>query len=460
MQQDDQTSPESLRKGPGRKITIQSGFGNARQWRSRKSRPCDTCRRRKTTYVTPERPPYKIFTNTLYDPKVSTDAPEGGFCKSRGLICRSSSVTGSSGPLEVEGPSDVDGTLRLPAAATPLPESPSPFARRAVSAHGAGSRSATSAHESEVQQLRGQFIANADDDLVPSPSPEAGSLYRDPGRDLSVPPVHRTSNSQQLYTLGDNHNRTAHSMGLAAEQDTYLLDVCRSAIINEQDEVDANIIQVYSGDLPLSQPPVHFLLVENEFPPQTNRAMREASDAIENVVHPFGKDLIRLSKEGMPVSLRGAIYALASAFWAHDPSLPSPCPFAQHDIVQQAHISLRHELEAPNLFKLQACLLLLHIQPPDVDSIEMPSTWILTAQATACAQMIGLHRNPEPWNIPAWEKTLPPLNMADLRSDEIVPRHLQHLLEPEDNSFRVALAARFLEMVRVAQLLHEILNCS
>lgn len=42
-----------------RKFTIQSQFGRARQPRSRKNRPCDACRRRKTACVIPSEPPCK-----------------------------------------------------------------------------------------------------------------------------------------------------------------------------------------------------------------------------------------------------------------------------------------------------------------------------------------------------------------------------------------------------------------
>lgn len=42
-----------------RKFTIQSSFGQARERRSRKSRPCDTCRKRKTACVITDKPPCK-----------------------------------------------------------------------------------------------------------------------------------------------------------------------------------------------------------------------------------------------------------------------------------------------------------------------------------------------------------------------------------------------------------------
>lgn len=106
--------------------------------------------------------------------------------------------------------------------------------------------------------------------------------------------------------------------------------------------------------------------------------------------------------------------------------------------------------------------------------------------------MIGLHRNPENWNIEPWEKALRrklwwavfandafssichgnPLHIHatsfdttslvidDLRFDEDVPVGLQHLIDADDAHFQLTIAARYLEMVRISRLLHELLTCS
>ncbi|GKT44730.1 uncharacterized protein ColSpa_04911 [Colletotrichum spaethianum] len=41
-----------------RRFKVQSEFGNARGWRSRKNRPCDVCRKRKTVCVITTAPPF------------------------------------------------------------------------------------------------------------------------------------------------------------------------------------------------------------------------------------------------------------------------------------------------------------------------------------------------------------------------------------------------------------------
>lgn len=441
----------------------------------------------------------------------------GAFCRSRGLICRSTpgpELTGRQPALATPGSRLVgpavsatpDPVLQPPARDIPAfqanasPDSlalPPPTGNYATTRQIAGS--AAVVHQGLVHTPTG----NPTDEV---PLEAAAALGVSP--QSSVPSATTTR-----YTLEDARNHTAHFMGWAAEQDTYLMDSFRSVILSEYG-FDANIIQVDGGNPKTEDPPVHFLLLENDFPEHTNRMTQAASDAIEALAWPHGPLLVRLyfkhvhpvypivskvrflrqysaGKERIPASLRGAVYALACAFW-HKHPVSGPCPFKQHELAAQAHTALRGELEAPNLWKLQSCLLLLHCMPPDIDSVETPYTWILACQATAAAQMIGLHQDPERWNIASWEKKLrrklwwatyaadcwsavchgnPPhivMNsfstpapiMDDLRSDEDVPPELGHLVDPDDTHFRVPDGARFLEMVRIAQDLRIIIHCS
>ncbi|KAJ0360391.1 hypothetical protein COL26b_014091 [Colletotrichum chrysophilum] len=218
-------------------------------------------------------------------------------------------------------------------------------------------------------------------------------------------------------------------MGPAAEQDTYVLDSIPSGVMSSPDDVDADMIQVYAGTKYPWDPPVHFCLLQDEFAPHDNAAKQTASNAIEGLVGPYGPILVRLyfkhvhpvlpilskgrflrqyasDKTKLPASLRGAVYALASVFEKKDPSLKGPFPFQQHQLADYATDSLQRELDSPNLAKLQASLLLLHVKPNHVDSIEHPRTWTSTAEAVAIAQMIGLHQDPERWSLAPWEKRL------------------------------------------------------
>ncbi|KAJ0271674.1 hypothetical protein COL940_010906 [Colletotrichum noveboracense] len=255
--------------------------------------------------------------------------------------------------------------------------------------------------------------------------------------------------------------------------------------MSSPDDIDADMIQVYAGTKYPWDPPVHFCLLQDEFAPQDNAAKKAASNAIEGLVGPYGPILVRLyfkhvhpvlpmlskgrflrqyasDKTKLPASLRGAVYALASVFEKKDPSLKGPFPFQQHQLADYATDSLQRELDSPNLAKLQASLLLLHVKPNHVDSIEHPRTWTSTAEAVAIAQMIGLHQDPERWSLAPWEKRLrrklwwvtyvtdvwsavchgnPPhiypasfntsaMAMEDLRSDEDLSEDLQIMVDP------------------------------
>ncbi|KAI8192525.1 ncs1 nucleoside transporter family protein [Colletotrichum sp. SAR 10_75] len=318
-----------------------------------------------------------------------------------------------------------------------------------------------------------------------------------------------------LWTLEDNENRTAHSMGPAAEQDTYVLDSIPSGVMSSPDDVDADMIQVYAGTKYPWDPPVHFCLLQDEFAPHDDAAKQTASNDIEGLVGPYGPILVRLyfkhvhpvlpilskgrflrqyasNKTKLPASLRGAVYALASVFERKDPSLKGPFPFQQHQLADYATDSLQRELDSPNLAKLQASLLLLHVKPNHVDSIEHPRTWTSTAEAVAIAQMIGLHQDPERWSLAPWEKRLrrklwwatyitdvwsavchgnPPhiypasfntsvIGMEDLRSDEDLSEDLKVMVDPISARFHVSTGARFLELVKISKTVRDLIDYS
>jgi len=320
----------------------------------------------------------------------------------------------------------------------------------------------------------------------------------------------------KVHTLEDGQGLTAHSLGLSAEQDTNLLASFRSVIINETNRVAGDMIQVYSGNAAAGTPPLHFSILRDYFMPYDNRIKDESSQTIESKVGAHGPHLVRLyfkyvhpvycaiskvrflrayreDKLSIPASLRGVIYGLGAVYWHQDPGLRTiPRPFEQYELFQSAQASLERELEGPNLWKMQACLLMLHEKAAVNSTFETPRTWTLSAQAVACAQMIGLHRDPSDWNIGPWEKSLrkklwwatyvtdmwssvshgnPPhiyrasyttsnLDMDDLRFDEDVPTDLRDMVDVTSASFDVATGARFLELVRLTQILHHLLDAA
>nr|XP_036579908.1 fungal specific transcription factor domain-containing protein [Colletotrichum truncatum]KAF6787664.1 fungal specific transcription factor domain-containing protein [Colletotrichum truncatum] len=427
----------------------------------------------------------------------------GLFCKGRGLECKSSapgaapSSSASSGPERTSQPenevareSSVPGSRQLESPSTPA---------LVISYDGNASE-------------EGNSSFTPHDPPSHHPNQNAGAHHL-PVSSPSVSTPRPGPNG--LWTLDDNVNRTAHSMGPAAEQDTHLLDSIRSGILSSPDDVDADMIQVYAGSKYPWDPPVHFCLLQDEFAKHDDAAKKAASRAVEDLVGPYGPILVRLyfkhvhpvlpilskvrflrqyaaDKTKLPASLRGAVYALASVSGKREPSLKGPFPFQQHQLADYATDSLQRELDAPNLAKLQAGLLLLHVKPNDVDSIEHPRTWTSTAQAVATAQMIGLHQDAERWRIAPWEKRLrrklwwatyvadvwsavchgnPPhiyaasfntsdITMDDLRSDEDVPEELQMMVDPASASFQHVTGARFLKLVEVSRTLRDLIDCS
>ncbi|KAH6668152.1 putative Zn(II)2Cys6 transcription factor [Plectosphaerella plurivora] len=510
-----------------RKFTIQSDFGQARGFRSRKSRPCDTCRKRKTAC------------------KIDT-APPCDFCKLRGLQCKSSGTVGSyvDGPASssistptsaikdeaspgtaVSTPAFKEETASITTASTPA-ASPASIARlpgiESVSSRYLSSRPPSAHHGSPdtemthgmspVYHLLNHPHPHQPYHQAPTPSAAAASSpapsSSGPSSSMGAPPP--------IRTLEDAPGRTSHSMGPAAEQDALLLDSFRSVIMNGH-EIDAEFVQVFPGTSPSShhgpaRPPVHFCFIVDEFFPHDDRVKNECSDAIEALAAPHADALVRAyfrhvhpvlpvvskgrflrryvdDRRQMPASLRGAVYALACLFWDREPSLPgSRAPYNQHELADLALTSLQRELDSPNLDKMQASILLLHLKPNDVDSVEHPRTWTQTAQAVACAQMIGLHQDPDQWSIPSWEKKLrkklwwatfaadvwsslchgnpphvypssfstSPLTTDDMWFDEEVASDLQRFVD-QDASAHLFIGARFVEHVKMAVLARDVL---
>ncbi|KAK1463052.1 hypothetical protein CCUS01_08457 [Colletotrichum cuscutae] len=436
-----------------RRLKVPSEFGQARQSRSRKNRPCDACRKRKTACVITSTPPCL-------------------FCKGRGIECKSSASD------SVASRSALSASLF---ASAPAPQN----------------AAQDGAQDGPFSNSESPRIAS--NNVCPSARSDSFEVIPAP----------------YLQTLEDNENRTAHSMGPAAEQDTHFLASFRSDVLSGPNQIDAEFVQVYKGSGYPWDPPVHFCLLQDEFTAHDNIARKEASRAIEELVEPHGPALVRLyfrhihpvlpvlskvrflrqytdDKTKLPASLRGAVYALASVFWKSELSLLDSLRSQQHELADLATGSLQRELDSPNLAKLQASLLLLHMTPNRTDSIAHPKTWTSTAQAVAAAQMIGLHQDAEKWNLPSWEKRLrrklwwatyitdvwsavchgnpphiyaasfntSPVTMDDLRSDESVPEDLRSLVYSCNVGFDIASGARFLELVKISQTLREPVDCS
>ncbi|ORY15030.1 fungal-specific transcription factor domain-domain-containing protein [Clohesyomyces aquaticus] len=97
-------------------------------------------------------------------------------------------------------------------------------------------------------------------------------------------------------------------------------------------------------------------------------------------------------------SLMAGMYVLALNWWSFDPNLANyPKPDAAR-LESIAMKSLSLAMERPKLSTVQAGLLLL--QRPEADS------WSLTTQLVAIGQELGLHLDCSSWSIPLWERGL------------------------------------------------------
>ncbi|KAL2866142.1 Zn(II)2Cys6 transcription factor [Aspergillus lucknowensis] len=458
-----------------RSFKIKTKFGSARQWRSRKNPPCDACRRRKTACIIETFPPCR-------------------FCRSKGQVCKSTDAetSGSSArrPSGIAADSDqetIDGTV-VDTSYPSIPPLLSP---------GIGSPSVIEA------PLTAQSPSSC------NRSASAASLTS-PTYQSSTP---QSDNGPVVDSLEDNKNRTAHSLGLFGEQDTELLASFRSVITNEKNGVSADVIQPFAGDLEPTAFPIHFNLLMDEFQPADDAAKSRISETIETMVSPHALTLVRLffkhvhpvycvvskvrflkayaeDKLKIPASLRGAIYGLGSMFWGHEPGLKGTLQFDLHDLFEEAHSSLQRELHGPNLWGIQACLLLLYERPADNATIETPRTWVFSSHTVACAQMVGLHRDCTTWHLVPGEKklrkklwwatymsdvwssvchgnpphiypgsftTMPP-EIEDLAFDEDVPEDLQGMIDVSSRTVDISTSARFLEMVKLSRILHELID--
>lgn len=423
----------------------------------------------------------------------------GRFCRSRGLSCRSAEDGGPPELLEEETGRSIGASSRAFTGETTEAACDTGDATSLLNAP-------PHTHEAAI----GQEI------LSPhghgNPEQVQWTMQETLRENLSLESFAQTPEGSPTLTLEDNQNRTAHNMGLCAEQDTDLLASFRSVIMNEQDGVSADIIQIGPGDPQKEIPAVHFNFLHDEFQPADDIAKERASERIESMVGLLGPAFVRLffqhvhpvycvvsktrflelfhtDKFKIPASLRGAVYGLGSMFWQNEPEKET-LRFDLHDLFEEAHSSLQREFHAPNLWKLQACLLLLYERPADNATIETPRTWIQSAHTVACAQMIGLHRDPTNWKIASWEKRLrrklwwatynadiwssvchgnPPLiyrqsfttsdpDRECVEFDEEIPDNLLYLVDDSNRGIDISTPARFVQSVKLNKILHDLIE--
>ncbi|KAG0651918.1 putative transcriptional regulatory [Hyphodiscus hymeniophilus] len=487
-----------------RQIRLDTQFGGARQSRSRKNRPCDICRNRKTACVIAVEPPCRLCTSRGLEcsfsskPKPKTRSnpqpiqPKTPVDRGRSESLSPSSLQQPGASIEYDLPGASPQESRFPVASRSLYKE----SDRRRRDHLPLNQLAAAASQIEGNSLDSTYSSDA--------SALIATRDRDRNRRLSLLLTDDTEHS-----LEDSKDFTAHFIGLSGEQDTNGLASVRYNVLNETNFVDFNVRQVYPGDLGRGIAPIHFTILHDNFPERDQRAKRLASDAIERHVGVHGDVLVKLyfkfvhpilpilsksrtlksyatNKLDIPASLRGAVYGLACAFLTQDPTLKDVPPISQAVLFEHAHAAVNRELDSPKLSTLQACLLILHQQPEVNATTESPRLWALACQATACAQSLGLHQDPLSWKMAPWEKKLrkklwwavyltdrwtsichgstphilddsfdtSDLDVEDLSCDENVTGLLGcNIVSDEDQRLSLTQSLRFLELVRLTRLL-------
>ncbi|KAJ5387964.1 hypothetical protein N7509_010505 [Penicillium cosmopolitanum] len=111
----------------------------------------------------------------------------------------------------------------------------------------------------------------------------------------------------------------------------------------------------------------------------------------------------------MPLALLTAICATALPFIMYDGGLYTLLlnPPSSEQLYRLCWLCISQELHTPSLATLQACLLFQQRLPTNIYLSDTAFAWSLMSTSLAVAQTIGLHRNPESWSsIPSWEKRL------------------------------------------------------
>ncbi|KAF8469748.1 fungal-specific transcription factor domain-containing protein, partial [Kalaharituber pfeilii] len=128
------------------------------------------------------------------------------------------------------------------------------------------------------------------------------------------------------------------------------------------------------------------------------------------VVHPsfpilhkklFLEKYQRTHREFAPCLL-AAVYIIALNWWKHDPDLSQHSQPDLHKLEEIANRCMNDVISHPKLSTIQAGLLMLQRLGPAASS----KSWALTAQLVAVGQELGLHLDCVEWRIPAWEKGL------------------------------------------------------
>ncbi|EZG09378.1 hypothetical protein H106_01583 [Trichophyton rubrum CBS 735.88] len=498
---------------------IETRFGGARELKSRKDRPCDACRQRKTACVIVTKPPCRFCESKCVTCSfISTPKPR----RRPPAKSQEKDAEHSTSPPVNMATSSGGSTQHSEASFYQSP--PDHLSMAGVGALSPVSMLSVSDHEqyTTTTSIPG-YPATLASPHHPSAIPATGQVYHNLPEYLyfanPTPPPHPISPATDSF----NHvtGNPAHLMGIPGEpQAMDALSSFRSGAVDHLGHhMDINFNHAEPADPAQNLPPDNFSLSSAWFcGVYRGKSTTLHEDDVEDIVSGQADSLVRLyfanvhpafpvlskgrflreyaqDKYSISLTLRSAVYALA-AYWLpmDSTSLHSDLVFREM-LFEHVHASLQKELEieSPKLSTLQACLLLLHqLQPTEHAAALGSKILALSAQAVSCAHALGLHHNDTAWDISAWEKRLrrklwwatyymdrwtavshgrPPhirngtfdtgdIEVEDLVYDEDVASHAcSSFVREEDHQCAVSSAVRFIERIKLTKLLDTALGC-
>lgn len=103
-------------------------------------------------------------------------------------------------------------------------------------------------------------------------------------------------------------------------------------------------------------------------------------------------------------SVLASIYAFSLSWWAYDKESSSAVPPSQETLKQLSRRFFDREVGCPTLSTIQTGLLIIQYQV-FLDDMPNPS-WVTLSKIVGMCYELGLHIDPETWDIPHWEKVL------------------------------------------------------
>ncbi|KAL2850283.1 fungal-specific transcription factor domain-containing protein [Aspergillus pseudoustus] len=251
---------------------------------------------------------------------------------------------------------------------------------------------------------------------LPSPQPDQATLD-----ELFLTLCGTPAPLNRPRSLDDLQDATAQLCGLTGDMDPYVL---------QHYKFDANYDFAFSKltirNVGQSGVPVQFLLSKQE-PPDDELSVTEPTDLDAIVPPEIGDRLIRLflrfvqpqfpvlndratpTPQTAPTHLLAAIYCIAQPFVTFDDHLGVELAYtrpADQTLLNISWRSLNQSLSQPTIASIQTAIILLLRLPTNILVLDSTWKWTLLGMTVSMAHTLGLHLDPESWNLPPAETLL------------------------------------------------------